>query len=170
MRAPRVHARDDSADRRRYAPRMETDIVSANEAFYAAFRDEDIDAMDRLWAQHAPVACVHPGWPPLIGRDQVMASWRAIMSSGAPPIRCGVARVLMLGDVAQVVCEEHVGADRVIATNVFVREEGRWAMVHHHGSHLVARARAEDVVVELEDEEDDDDEADDGGDPPIGPN
>src|SRR3954467_14814599 len=120
---------------------MEVDIVSANEAFYAAFRAEDLDAMDRLWAQRAPVACVHPGWPPLIGRDQVMASWKAILANGAPPIRCASARVLMLGDVAEVVCDEQVGDDRVVATNVFVREDGRWAMVHHHGSHLIARSR-----------------------------
>ncbi len=145
---------------------MEPDIVSANEAFYAAFRDEDLDAMDRLWALRAPCACVHPGWPPLIGRDQVMASWRAIMAGGAPPIRCGAARVLMLGEVAQVVCEEHVGADRVIATNVFVREDGRWAMVHHHGSHLVAAARATDA---LDDGPDDGDDEDDD-EPPVGPN
>lgn len=138
---------------------MELDIVSANEAFYAAFRAEDLDAMDRLWAQRAPVACVHPGWPPLIGRDQVMASWRAILTHGAPPIRCGAARVLMLGDVAQVVCEEHVGDDRVIATNVFVKEDGRWAMVHHHGSHLVPRGAAAS-----DDEDEDDDTTDEDGD------
>ena len=148
---------------RRYARAMseEMDIVTANESFYEAFRGEDLEAMDRLWAQRAPVACVHPGWPPLIGRDQVMASWRAIMAGGAPPIRCGVARVLMLGDVAQVVCEEQIGDDRVVATNVFVREDGRWAMVHHHGSHLIARGAA------IDDDEDDDDGDDE---PPAGPN
>jgi ketosteroid isomerase-like protein len=148
----------------------ELDIVSANEAFYAAFRDDDLAAMDRVWAQRAPVACVHPGWPPLIGREQVMASWRAILGNGAPAIRCGVARVLMLGEVAEVVCEEHVGDDRVIATNVFVKEDGRWAMVHHHGSHLVPRG------LRLDDPDSDDDDADDAdedtstGEPPLGPN
>lgn len=146
---------------------MDLDIIGANEAFYAAFRDEDLAAMEHVWAQRAPVACVHPGWPPLIGRDQVMASWRAIMTGGAPAIRCTDARVLMLGDVAQVVCEEHVGGERVIATNVFVREDGRWAMVHHHGSHLVARS-----VPEPDDSDDDEDLStdDDDSEPPLGPN
>ena len=143
----------------------EPDIVSANEAFYEAFRGEDLEAMDRLWAQRAPVACVHPGWPPLIGREQVMASWRAIMAGGSPPVRCGAARVLMLGDVAQVVCEERIGADRVIATNVFVREDGRWVMVHHHGSHLVAPSPSAS-----DDDDPDDDDPDDDSEPPLGPN
>ncbi len=115
---------------------MDPDIISANEAFYEAFRGEDIAAMEALWAARAPCACVHPGWPPLIGRDDVLASWRAILRSGAPDIRCAAARILMLGDVAQVVCEERVGDHRLIATNVFVREDGRWAMVHHHASPL----------------------------------
>lgn len=141
---------------------MHADIISANEAFYAAFREEDAVAMDGLWSQHAPVACVHPGWPALIGREQVMASWRAIgTANGAPPVRCGAARVLMLGEVAQVVCEERVGTNLVIATNVFVREAGHWMMVHHHASQVVSRAAANS---------DDDDEDGDDDEPPIGPN
>lgn len=152
---------------------MEADIVSANEAFYAAFRDEDVTAMDALWSQTAPVACVHPGWPALIGRDQVMASWRAIIANGAPPIRCGAARVLMLGDVAHVICEERVGGGHLIATNVFVREAQGWAMVHHHASQVVAPAPTDD-----DDAAEDDDDAEDDGDdalpkppkPDVGPN
>ena len=156
---------------------MEADIVTANEAFYAAFRDEDVAAMDALWSQTAPVACVHPGWPALIGREQVMASWRAIISNGAPPIRCGAARVLMLGDVAQVICEERIGDGRLIATNVFVREATGWAMVHHHASQVVAPAPTtadEDDDTDDSDDADDIDDADDLDDAPpkpdVGPN
>ncbi len=138
---------------------MHADIISANEAFYDAFRQDDVAAMDALWSQRAPVACVHPGWPALIGRDQVMASWRAIIANGAPAIRCGAARVLMLGDVAQVICEERVGGGLVVATNVFVREGNRWLMVHHHASQVVSPAAATD-----DDDEDTDDE------PVVGPN
>src|SRR5690348_3483190 len=65
------------------------DILLANDAFYAAFADRDDEAMDALWARGALVACVHPGWPPLVGRDAVMASWRGILRGpGAPTIAC----------------------------------------------------------------------------------
>jgi ketosteroid isomerase-like protein len=111
---------------------METAILAANEAFYDAFRREDPTAMNEIWAVHAPVACIHPGWHALSGRDRVMASWRAIMENGAPPIRCVAPRVQRLGDTALVICEEHVQGDRLIATNVFVHEDGRWRIVHHH--------------------------------------
>jgi ketosteroid isomerase-like protein len=111
---------------------MDTEILVANEAFYDAFRREDPAAMDELWARRAPVACIHPGWDALIGRDRVLASWRAIMKNGTPPIRCVAPRVQRLGDAAFVICEEHVGGGRLIATNVFVHEDGRWRIVHHH--------------------------------------
>jgi ketosteroid isomerase-like protein len=108
------------------------DVLAANQAFYDAFRDEDIMAMDELWSRNAPVACVHPGWPPLVGREPVMQSWRGILSSGAPPIRAEAPRVQRLGDVAYVLCYEVVPGGRLVATNVFVREDGAWRMVHHH--------------------------------------
>ena len=108
------------------------DVLAANAAFYEAFRGEDLAAMDALWARTAPVACVHPGWPPLVGREQVMESWRGILTAGAPPIRAESPRVLQLGDVAYVICYEVVPGGRLVATNVFVREDGSWRMVHHH--------------------------------------
>ena len=120
---------------------MDTEILAANEAFYQAFRREDPMAMDELWARRAPVACIHPGWDALIGRDRVMASWRAIMENGAPPIRCIAPRVQRIGDAAFVICEEHVDDGRLIATNVFAHEDGRWRMVHHHAGPIAGAAR-----------------------------
>ena len=37
-------------------------VLFANEAFYRAFADRDVEAMDEVWAQGVPVACIHPGW------------------------------------------------------------------------------------------------------------
>ncbi|HEX7836577.1 MAG TPA: nuclear transport factor 2 family protein [Kofleriaceae bacterium] len=117
---------------------MDTAILAANEAFYDAFRREDPIAMNEIWARRAPVGCIHPGWDALFGRDRVMASWRAIMENGAFPIRCVGPRVQRFGDTALVICEEHLGGGRLIATNVFVREDERWRMVHHHAGPIAA--------------------------------
>lgn len=111
---------------------MDTEILAANEAFYEAFRRGDSTAMDAIWAVRAPVACIHPGWHALVGRDRVMASWRAILENGGGPIRCAAQRVIGLGATALVICEEHVDDNRLIATNVFVREDGHWRLAHHH--------------------------------------
>ncbi|TMA07756.1 MAG: DUF4440 domain-containing protein, partial [Deltaproteobacteria bacterium] len=57
----------------------EREVLEANAAFYAAFTQRDADAMDVLWAREVPVACLHPGWEPLSGREEVVSSWRRIL-------------------------------------------------------------------------------------------
>src|SRR5579883_2287878 len=61
------------------------DVLAANGAFYAAFNARDMDAMASIWAARAPVACIHPGWNVLIGRDAVLDSWRGILSNPEQP-------------------------------------------------------------------------------------
>jgi ketosteroid isomerase-like protein len=139
---------------------MHPEILAANQAFYDAFRSEDALAMEALWAQRAPVACIHPGWAALVGREKVMSSWRAIMSSGAPPIRVTAPRVQVLGDVAYVLCDEIVNGGRLVATNIFVREDGQWLLVHHHAGPVAA---GEDEGEGEGDDDDEDDGAPTGG-------
>jgi ketosteroid isomerase-like protein len=113
--------------------RDQDEVLAANAAFYRAFAARDVDAMDALWARQAPVACVHPGWHALSGRDAVMASWRGILRGpGAPDIACGDATSHVFGESAFVVCDERLPGGVLVATNVFVREEGAWRLVHHH--------------------------------------
>lgn len=110
----------------------EAAVLFANEAFYRAFADRDAKAMDALWAEDAPVACIHPGWPALIGREVVMESWRRILGGGsAPEIVCHAPRALIRGDFAYVICYEAVGNQALVATNIFLRERGLWRLVHH---------------------------------------
>ena len=51
-------------------------VLFANEAFYAAFRAGDMDAMAALWAEDHAVVCLHPGAGPIHGREAVLESWR----------------------------------------------------------------------------------------------
>lgn len=60
-------------------------ILFSNEAFYQAFAERDMDAMDAIWADDDAVACIHPGWQPLEGREAVLESWRAILSNADSP-------------------------------------------------------------------------------------
>lgn len=109
-------------------------LVFANEAFYAAFRDGDMGAMDQLWAMDVAVCCVHPGWNPLFGRDAVMHSWRRILRGGARPnILCHDPRPQIIEDTGMVICFEQIGADFLVATNIYVRQpkSSIWRMFHH---------------------------------------
>ncbi len=124
----------------------EMDVLEANSAFYAAFARRDAEAMDGLWARRAPVACVHPGWDALSGREEVMASWRAILGGdGAPSISCTRAAAHVLGATAFVVCHERLADGRLVATNVFVREDGGWRLCHHQAGPLSQRSADDDA-------------------------
>ena len=106
-------------------------VLFANEAFYRAFADRDFALMETLWAVD-PVACIHPGWPALIGRGTVMESWRRILAGPqAPAIVCRRPEAYILGDSAYVICYEDVEGSILAATHLFRRDGRRWLLVHH---------------------------------------
>ena len=124
---------------------QEIDVLEANSVFYAAFRKRDFDAMDRLWARKAPVACIHPGWGALVGRDAVIESWRSILANDASPaVTFTEAAALVFGETAVVICREVLPQVRLVATNVFVREDEAWRIVHHQAAHVSSAAEEDE--------------------------
>jgi hypothetical protein len=124
------------------ASEIEQAVAWANERFYLAFASRDIAAMEDAWARDVPVACTHPGWLTLHGRLDVLDSWRAIMANPAQArVVPGDTRVTLLGSTAIVHCREFVAGSAIVATNVFVLQDGEWRMVDHHGSPVVMAGR-----------------------------
>ncbi|MSP63790.1 MAG: DUF4440 domain-containing protein [Myxococcales bacterium] len=127
------------------------EVRRANQAFYRAFESLAIERMDHVWAHDGQVTCVHPGWPLAVGWAEVRATWVTILHNTAE-IHFEVAdeQIEVRGDLAWVVCVEKLssraggggGSGEVLATNVFRREDGRWRLVHHHGSPHVPRPAA----------------------------
>lgn len=110
-------------------------VLAANRAFYEAFDAGDFERIDALWARDHEASVIHPGWAPIHGRDAVLESWKGILEGPSPPdIRCGDAHARIEGDLAIVMCVEHLGGGDLLATNVFVHEQGAWRMVHHHAA------------------------------------
>ena len=122
-------------------------LLFANEAFYRAFADRDMQAMADIWSRERPVSCLHPGWGPLFARSEVISSWAAILSSpDAPKIRCINPRPQLFGDVGTVICFEQLEGGLIVATNIFVREGSLWKMVHHQGGATSVPAPAEEAT------------------------
>jgi ketosteroid isomerase-like protein len=109
-------------------------VLDANEAFYRAMREGDLDAMEALWARGRAVSCTHPSGPAIFGRDAVMASWRTILMHHPPEIRPAEPKVIVTGRSALVLCREKVGPAELMASNAWVREDGAWRMVSHQAA------------------------------------
>jgi SnoaL-like domain len=111
--------------------RVEAELLFANEAFYRAFQAADSQGMAELWSEVSSVVCLHPGWPPIFGREEVLASWGRIFDNAPVSIECRSARAVALADAGFVVCFEVLPQGALIATNYFVREDGKLRLVHH---------------------------------------
>jgi len=121
-----------------FTPAQQT-VIAAQQRFYDAHENRDIDAMDQVWEHSGAVACTHPGWPTLHGWNAVRESWRQIfVGPGRNQFICTNISVRVEGDVAWSTLDENLvqGASTgtVAATNVFVRRGDAWKMVNHHGS------------------------------------
>lgn len=121
-------------------------VTAANAAFYDAFATRDMAAMERLWAARAPVACIHPGWDILVGRDDVLDSWRRILSQPtAPEIAHRDPYPMIHGTCVLVSCQELLSGITLAAVNAFVYESDGWRMVMHQASQIARAAPWQNV-------------------------
>jgi ketosteroid isomerase-like protein len=159
------------------APHTDVEQVeAANTAFYEAVEQADFEAVSELWlspsdlgidetfhdpADSAVVSCVHPGWPVLTGRGEVLRAYALIMAN-TEYIQFFLTdvHVSVTGDTAVVTCTENILSggpapdegeelgpllgQLVVATNVFRRTSGGWKMWAHHASPVLADSDDED--------------------------
>jgi SnoaL-like domain len=120
----------------------------ANERFYVALESLDLPAMEELWLHASWVQCVHPGWEAISGWPRVRRSFEEIFASTRylRVIPTSV-REVVLPDLGIVTCAENItsgsGEDLGLAvahaTNLFVKTEAGYRMVHHHASSAPVR-------------------------------
>jgi len=115
---------------------------AAETAFYKAFADCDLQAMDAVWAE-AEVICIHPGSTALLGREAVMRSWINILTQAEPPnLHIEVLSRTVANELAVHMVEEHItpvtgspeSTSVVLATNVYCLETNGWRLLEHHSS------------------------------------
>ncbi|MCF3121264.1 nuclear transport factor 2 family protein [Streptomyces arenae] len=163
------------------ASRTDSEQVElANTAFYEALERGDFDKVSELWLDSGDgardgeadeddaedpagdaISCVHPGWPVLTGRGEVLRSYALIMANTEyiqfflTDLKVGVA-----GDTALVTCTENIlsggpppegGGELgplvgqlVVATNVFRRTSDGWKLWSHHASPVLAETDDEE--------------------------
>ncbi len=132
-------------------PTDEQEVLAANQAFYRALQALDLEKMQAVWWHEDWAKCVHPGGELIEGWEEIAESWSNIFRS-TEQMRISISRPLVkvVGDAAWVSCIENVTSTfeggfataMVEATNIFVRRQGRWRMVHHHAAPLPGRVPA----------------------------
>lgn len=122
-------------------------VEQANERFYRALENADLEAMSSVWLHDPLVKCVHPGWDLIIGWEKVRESWAQIFG-GNVGMRVAATDVdiKIEGDFALVSCYEMLAvfldsnkppvSARTTATNLFQLADGGWRMIHHHASQV----------------------------------
>jgi ketosteroid isomerase-like protein len=133
------------------AARLQTDeqeVLLVNQAFYDALQALNLEKMEAVWWHEDWVNCLHPGGDLIHGWEAVQESWANIFRS-TDYMRVSVSRPLLhlIGDAAWISCVENVtstfesgfASALIEATNIFVRREGSWRMVHHHAAPLPGR-------------------------------
>ena len=127
---------------------METtdSLIEANTRFYRAFELFDIEEMNELWDKELAVTCIHPGWPLIQGRSEILQSWINIFNNTmVMQFTITESSITIEGEWGWIVCTESlrsvvngkVNEGRVEATNIFRRVENQWYLVHHHGSPII---------------------------------
>ncbi|MFD4275791.1 nuclear transport factor 2 family protein [Streptomyces cyaneofuscatus] len=138
------------------------EVETANTAFYEALERGDHEVLAGLWlpGEDLTVSCVHPGWPVLTGRGDVLRSYALIMAN-TEYIQFFLTdvNVAMTGDTALVTCTENILSggpaeegnalgplvgQLVVATNVFRRTPEGWKLWSHHGSPVLAETDEDD--------------------------
>jgi ketosteroid isomerase-like protein len=123
------------------------EVEEANERFYRALENADLDEMSEVWLHEDWVKCVHPGWDLIIGWEDIYQSWEKIFSAPAGMRVSATDVVIKIDrDFALVSCNENIAlfldrtsapvTARTTATNLFHRIGDGWRMVHHHASQV----------------------------------
>jgi hypothetical protein len=116
---------------------------AAEAAFYQAFSSIDLDLMASIWIDGDRAACIHPGSGLLQGKQAVMQSWMEIFSGSEPPLveyrfidgfESKNMVVRLVEERIRPRDEPASAANRLLATNVYLREGKFWRLAEHHAS------------------------------------
>ena len=117
-----------------------TDSLQAEESFYQAFQNRDIELMKDVWDKSDEVICIHPSASRIYSYELIIASWEQIFS-GQEGITIQINEpvyILKQDTAIHYVKEElYLGENNVasvLATNIYQQTVNGWKMIAHHAS------------------------------------
>ena len=120
-------------------------IRAANAGFYAALSAKDAAALDRVWDHDGQIFNIFGvSKAPMVGWDAVKNGYEDLfnrfselsVNMAEPSIRQDGDSAVVVGVETQKVrlSNGETASALLPATNVFVKRDGHWLMVHHHSS------------------------------------
>ncbi|GKY93410.1 hypothetical protein MPSEU_000308600 [Mayamaea pseudoterrestris] len=127
-------------------------VLYVNAQFYKAFSNQDYSHMATLWTKDGTATCIHPACRALIGTKAILSSWQTLFinpTNQRTMIEPHQMRLAVKGATTAILtCEEHVYTRRfvqgqkrqtelvnkLLATNIFRKVNGKWLLHHHHAS------------------------------------
>ena len=118
-----------------------------NQRFYEALSTQNLLRLEQLWSHSPQVRCLHPGEHMLTGWSTIRESWRAMFTrSIAFSVEPLIAEVNVHGPIAVVTCQEKLATftldgssvANLLATHIFLKQRGRWLLIHRHASPVAA--------------------------------
>jgi ketosteroid isomerase-like protein len=115
----------------------------AEDAFYDAFEESDIDKMMDTWADNDDIACVQPMNEQIQGRTAVRQSWEQVFSAGMEvDIEIHHQQWIETANTAiHIVHQQLTFAEgraqklpALVVTNIYLHDDGGWHLVVHHAS------------------------------------
>ncbi len=132
----------------------------AEVAFYSAIETGNYDLMEAVLADDS-VSCIHPSLMPLVGRDDVLASWKTILQTHSESaIKIDVInRKKSKGIAVHLVSEAftenfdtNTAFSQALATNVYIQQKNGWKLMMHHASFVADGEFADDEFSEETDD------------------
>jgi ketosteroid isomerase-like protein len=135
-------------------PTFYTTTEDAEDAFYEAIAQANLDALMSIWAEDEDIVCIHPTGQRMDGHVAIRESWRSIFASNprfSMHIRGKVRWESALISVHCVVEMLYLQKDRtahgpMLSTNVFIRGTNGWRLVSRHSSATMQISEDEENV------------------------
>ena len=114
--------------------------AQAEQAFYLAFQQSDIEMMMPVWSKDENTVCIHPGGSRLDDLHTIRESWEQIFSH-EQGIKFDIKqkRVLLEKNIAihhviEAISMQGELQSEIIATNIYQKTKNSWHMILHHAS------------------------------------
>ena len=122
----------------------EDEVRNASNQFYAALNkmvNGNAHALSDIWSHHPTVTTMHPIGGRQVGWKDVWKTWEQtaqVASEGQVKLQDQYINVV--GDMAYEIGVENAGfklagqklTDQVRVTNIYLKEDGKWKIIHHH--------------------------------------